>query len=94
MEKLLELFFETSEHNIQQLSVALQNKDIDALHRASHTLQGMLANYSAAPALKAASDLAQIARAGKLAEAAQGIRVVVYEMNLWSAALKEFQKHP
>ncbi len=74
---------------IHQTRDALSRRDAAALADAAHTLQGMLSNLSAHPAVETARKLEAIASRGKLSGAEQVLAALESESYRVRGALKE-----
>lgn len=90
MLELIRLFFEESQPMLGNACLALHELDAEALHQASHSLQGLVGNYAATPAFKAVSALTQCTRNGNLLQAGKLLAVVTEEVARLREALEEF----
>ncbi len=73
------------------LRTALEPGDAPALARAAHALRGVALNIDAHPVARLAADLEEMARAGRLDEAAATFAVLELELDQLAAALAEWQ---
>lgn len=92
MLELIRLFFEESQPMLGHACLALHELDAEALHHASHSLQGLVGNYAAAPAFNAVSTLTQCTRNGNLLQAGKLLAEATDEIERLREALAEFAK--
>ncbi|OYW70570.1 MAG: hypothetical protein B7Z37_30325 [Verrucomicrobia bacterium 12-59-8] len=90
MLELIRLFCEESQPMLGNACLALHELDAEALHHASHSLQGLVGNYAATPAFNAVSALTQCTRNGNLLQAGKLLAVVTDEVARLREALVEF----
>lgn len=92
MQELITVFFKDSEDLLDAISIALANRDGDALHQCTHSLKGMIENYAAAPASQAVSSLNAFSRTGDLQQAQAIFPQVEKELSNLGAALRVFSR--
>ncbi len=90
MLELIRLFCEESQPMLGNACLALHELDAEALHHASHSLQGLVGNYAAIPAFTAVSALTQCTRNGNLLQAGKLLAEVTDEIARLREALVEF----
>jgi HPt (histidine-containing phosphotransfer) domain-containing protein len=76
---------------ILDLESAMNEGDAEKLHRAAHSLKGMLGNYYAQRAFEQAKELDDRARAGALEEARKQFPELKQEVDRLRSALNNFR---
>ncbi|MFH1117490.1 MAG: response regulator [Pseudomonadota bacterium] len=92
IEELIEAFLESYPRLFGQAREAVMGNDADALRRAAHTLKGILANYSAPAAFRAAADLETTARLQAMTEARSLLDNVEIELHRFVNVLLSLRK--
>ncbi len=85
---LVEVFPEETQTLLQAAREAVAGKDADALHRAAHSLKGLLGNFAARAAYEAALALDQLAKDGRLEGADDRLAAVESEVARLGEALE------
>lgn len=94
MRELISVFFEDERNLMRDTLSALQRRDGPALHQATHTLKGMLGNFSAEIAFECATQLSEQTRDGRYEEGmADLVNRLEAEIARLRAALQDFQNH-
>jgi HPt (histidine-containing phosphotransfer) domain-containing protein len=83
------LFADEGPRVVQELREALAQDNAAAIGRAAHGLKGSAANFGAAPAVEAASQIEQLARAGRTSEIAPLIQVLEHALRALLAELEQ-----
>lgn len=63
--EMIGLFQEDGPRRLNDVHQAYENRDATGVHQAAHTLKGLAANFSAQPAVEAAAQVEQLARANQ-----------------------------
>ena len=90
MRELIAIFGDEADDSLNQARAALNDGDAAELQQAAHSLKGLVGNFSADPALRAASHLDQVARSGELERAGELLADCEREIIRLGKALKEF----
>ncbi|MDF1737974.1 MAG: response regulator [Verrucomicrobiales bacterium] len=90
MKQLIAVFSTESSGLLTAAREALKADNAEELHRAAHSLKGLVGNFAAEPALKLATNLDQAARNGDLEEAAPLLATCEIEIARLNEALKKF----
>jgi HPt (histidine-containing phosphotransfer) domain-containing protein len=77
---------------VQELRSARERQDVPAVHRAAHTLKGMVAHFGAPGATRALLDLEQQAREGRLDGLDAAVDRAVAEIARLDAALEDLRR--
>ena len=75
---------------LEEIRAAAASGDASALIKPAHTLKGMVANFHAGPAEKAARGLEKMGREGQLDSADAAVEELVREMQRLKEALRRF----
>lgn len=92
MTKLVEAFSTESAGLLAAAREAFEESDAGALHRAAHSLKGLVGNFAAKPALNLTTDLVLAARSGDLKSAGTLLISCETEIERLDSALKDFAK--
>jgi two-component system sensor histidine kinase/response regulator len=90
--ELIPIFAEDAAPMLADAEKALLTGDAEALHRATHSLKGLVGNYSALEATKVVTALDNNARSGDLTSAAQMFPKVAAAIERLGHALEAFGK--
>jgi CheY-like chemotaxis protein/HPt (histidine-containing phosphotransfer) domain-containing protein len=85
--ELLVLFAEESPRLLGEIQVGLAEGDLPTVHRAAHSLKGMIATLGGKPAQEEACRLEQLARAGEAGSAREALPALEQALRRFQAAL-------
>jgi CheY-like chemotaxis protein len=91
MRELIEIFPAEAGAALEKARQALETRDGEALHRAAHSLKGMIGVYEAKRAWEAALQLDQAARAGEMEPAAALLEDCEREVAILRQELRDFR---
>lgn len=83
-QKLIEFFLEDSRNLLEEIRSGMAVGEADRVETAAHTLKGLISNFDAEQATRAALELQQMAHAGRLAaaeNAAEQLHERVHELS-------------
>src|SRR5260221_11145150 len=80
LQKLVEFFCEDAPQYLDRLKAAADNRDPAGVQRAAHSLNGLVANFGADAASRAALQLEEMGRSGDLSSVSEGGRVLDEEI--------------
>jgi two-component system sensor histidine kinase/response regulator len=89
---LINLFFMETPRILSDLRAAVLAHDGDGLKRAAHAMRGMVANFSAPPAVDAAGVLEEMGRSGDLAKAEEAFNILDHQLVYLRSALAHFEE--
>jgi len=89
---LINLFFVETPRILSEVRLAVQAKDCAALKRAAHAIKGMVANFSAPPAVDAASALEEMGLNGDLDRAEEAFTVLDRQLVQLRSALARVEE--
>jgi len=92
MRELIGFFGEDAEQMMKELESGLREEDPEKVHRAAHSLKGMIGNYCADRAFESAKDLDDQARSGNLDATRDRLPGLRQEVGCLLAALHDFSK--
>lgn len=92
LRQLIDLFFSLSPMQLQAVHKALQSGDPDAVQRASHTIKGSLAGFSALSAADAAEALEKLGQSGDLSNAETAYQRLDAEVERVTTVLQDLKK--
>jgi HPt (histidine-containing phosphotransfer) domain-containing protein len=90
--EFVEMFDEDRPRLLAAMHSAIPHRDAYSVHRAAHTLKGLVLNFSARPAADAAYELERMARAGDLSAANEALAGLEAELERLAAALEPFRE--
>jgi len=90
--EIVALYHQTCPGLVQELRAAMGRNDTLAVHRAAHTLKGMVAHFGAPGATRALLDLEQQAREGRLEGLDAAVERAVLEITRLDVALEDLRR--
>jgi len=94
LEELLTTFLEDSRDLVQTMRRALDDRDVDSLRRAAHSLKSNAASFGATTLSTLARDLETLARSGVVDGAPQRVDRIAAECERALLALQEVEREP
>jgi signal transduction histidine kinase/DNA-binding response OmpR family regulator len=91
-QELVTLFMSESTELLEQIHVAMAQRDLKALERAAHSLKGSVGAFRAEPAVRVAQRLEDLARRGSFEEVETICETLVVEVDRLKQALGERHK--
>jgi PAS domain S-box-containing protein len=91
LKDLVDLFLEECPHLLDEIRVALDQKDAKGAERGAHSLRGSLANLAAKSASDAALQVERHAKDGDLVQAAKGLEELEWQLERLKPALHAVQ---
>jgi len=76
LKEIAALFLEDYPRTLEEISLAIQQRDSHAIERSAHGLKGSVANFGAAQAVKAASAIENMGRNAQIEEAAMALKAL------------------
>jgi signal transduction histidine kinase/CheY-like chemotaxis protein/HPt (histidine-containing phosphotransfer) domain-containing protein len=92
MRDLIDFFAEDAGEAMKRIDAAAASGDVDSLHRAAHSLKGMVSNYYAYSSFRAVRELDGHARKGELGEAVSLVPALRRELARLGQELENFKK--
>lgn len=89
LREVAEFFHDDSPKLVEKMKHALATKDGGELHRAAHSLRGLVVNFNAEATESAARDVESMGQAGNLAHADEAVQRVEREVDRLAKELAE-----
>ncbi len=90
LDDLVETFLDGLPQQLREIEEGLAAGDLEAVHRAAHSLKGAVANFSAPAAFEAARALDEAARAGSADALPTLLEELVSQLDKLGPALRSF----
>ncbi|MFM1559116.1 MAG: response regulator [Roseibacillus sp.] len=90
--ELIEIFEDDSKQLMEDILIAQKSGDEEDLHRAAHSLKGVVGNYCADRAMKCVTELDARVRRGELDGVGELVKTLSVEVESLDSALREFRE--
>jgi HPt (histidine-containing phosphotransfer) domain-containing protein len=87
LQKLVEFFCEDAPQYLDRLKAAADERDPAGVQHAAHSLNGLVANFGAEAASRAALRLEEMGHSGDLSSVSEGVRALEEEITRLEATL-------